>query len=134
MRSLYESYDIKDINITVKPQIGGCTASCTNTYVIGPLGEIYKCWVDVGKKDRVVSNVFDGKLSNYIYSSYTVGSDMFSDERCKKCIFMPLCDGGCIIRRYNHKHFQMQYDPCPIDENDFLSLLELYYVKGLTND
>ena len=134
VRSLYESYDIKDINITVKPQIGGCTASCTNTYVIGPLGEIYKCWVDVGKKDRVVSNVFDGKLSNYIYSSYTVGSDMFSDERCKKCIFMPLCDGGCIIRRYNHKHFQMQYDPCPIDENDFLSLLELYYVKGLTND
>lgn len=133
VRTLYESYGITDIDTPANPQIGGCTASCTNSYVIGPSGEIYKCWVDVGKKERVISNVFDGKLFNYIYSSYTVGSDMFSDDRCKNCVFMPICDGGCIIRRYNSKHFHIPYDPCPIDENDFLSLLELNYFKSTTN-
>lgn len=133
-RSLYETYGIKNIDINTKPQIGGCAASCTNSYVIGPKGEIYKCWVDVGKKERIVSNVFDGKLSNYILPSYTVGADMFSDERCKECIFMPICDGGCIVRRYNMKHFNIPYDPCPINEDDFLSLLELYYMKNSGNE
>ncbi len=129
VRSLYENYGIKDIDVSTQPQIGGCTASCTNSYVIGPSGEIYKCWVDVGKKERIVSNVFDGKLSNYILPSYTVGSDMFSDKKCKNCVFMPICDGGCIVRRYNQKHNHVLYDPCPINEDDFLSLMELYYMK-----
>lgn len=128
-RSLYESYGIKDLNISTQPQIGGCTASCTNSYVIGPSGEIYKCWVDVGKKERIVSNVFDGKLSNYILPSYTVGADMFSDVKCKDCVFMPICDGGCIVRRYNQKHYNVPYDPCPINEDDFLSLMEIYFMK-----
>lgn len=129
VRSLYETYGIKDIDVVTKPQVGGCAASCTNTFVIGPSGEIYKCWVDVGKKDRIVSNIFDGKLSNYLFSSYTVGSDIFSDQKCKNCVFMPMCDGGCIIRRYNKNHFHIPYDPCPLDENDFLALLEFYYQK-----
>jgi len=128
-RSLYETYGIKDIDISTQPQIGGCTASCTNSYVIGPSGEIYKCWVDVGKKERIVSNVFDGKLSNYILPSYTVGADMFSDAKCKDCVFMPICDGGCIVRRYNQKHYNVPYDPCPINEDDFLSLMEINYMK-----
>lgn len=130
IRSLYESHGIKDIDVSSPPQVGGCAASCMNSYVIGPLGEIYKCWVDVGKKEKIVSNVFDGKLSNYIMSSYTVGSDMFSDERCRKCVFMPLCDGGCIVRRHNQKHNGIPYDPCPINEDEVLSLMELYCMKN----
>lgn len=46
---------------------------------------------------------------------------------------MPICDGGCIVRRYNQQHFHIPYDPCPIDEKDFLSLLELYYLKKQKN-
>lgn len=131
VRSLYEQYGINDIDVSTQPQIGGCAASCINSYVIGPSGEIYKCWVDVGKKEKVVSNVFDGKLANYILPTYTVGSDMFSDKRCKDCVFMPICDGGCIERRYTQNHNKISYDPCPIDEDDFLSLIELYYIKSM---
>ena len=129
IRSLYELYGIKDISLSVQPQIGGCTASCVNSYVIGPLGEIYKCWADVGLKGKIVSDIFNGKLSNYLLPSYTVGSDMFSDEKCKMCAFMPMCDGGCIVRRFNQKHYQTSYEPCPIDEEGILSLMELYYMK-----
>ena len=129
MRSLYELYGIEDISLSVQPLVGGCTASCINSYVIGPLGEIYKCWADVGRKEKIVSNVFDGKISNYLLPSYTVGSDMFSDEKCKKCAFMPMCEGGCIVRRFNQKHNQTPYDPCPINEDSILSLMELYYMK-----
>lgn len=43
---------------------------------------------------------------------------------------MPICDGGCIVRRYNQKHYNVPYDPCPINEDDFLSLMEIYYMKG----
>lgn len=127
-RSLYEKYGI-DVEAIAQPQIGGCAASCINTLVIGPMGEIYKCWVDVGKKDRIIGDVFGNHTNNNILSSYLVGSDMFSDSKCKNCTFMPLCDGGCIVRRYNQKHHNIPYNPCPINEKDFLSWMELQYMK-----
>jgi len=58
-----------------------------------------------------------------------VGSDMFTDTQCKKCTFFPLCDGGCIVRRYNKKHYNIDYTPCYYDNQNFKSLLDFYYLK-----
>lgn len=57
-----------------------------------------------------------------LFMSFTA----FADQRG---VFMPICDGGCIVRRYNQKHYNVPYDPCPINEDDFLSLMEIYFMK-----
>lgn len=129
LKEMYEKYGIEDIKVDISPQIGGCAATCVNSIIIGPEGEIYKCWVDVGKKERIISNIFDGNIQNLLLPSYIVGSDMFSDPKCHNCTFLPLCDGGCIVRRYNKLHQNTQYDPCPIDRVDFDSLLDFYALK-----
>lgn len=32
----------------------------TWTFVIGPFGELYKCWVDVGRKEKIIGSIYDG--------------------------------------------------------------------------
>lgn len=130
LKEMYEKYGIDDIKADITSKVGGCTATSVNSIIIGPEGEIYKCWVDVGRKDRIVSNVFDGTLNNYILPSYTVGADMFSDEKCHRCTFLPICDGGCVVRRFNRSHHGIPYSPCPVDNSDLDSLLELYALKS----
>jgi uncharacterized protein len=129
LKSLYKDFGIKDISINANPIIGGCTAAYNNSFIIGPSGEIYKCWVDVGKREKITGNIWNNNISNYILSSYVVGSDMFTDTQCKKCTFFPLCDGGCIVRRYNKKHYNIDYTPCYYDNQNFKSLLDFYYLK-----
>lgn len=74
-------------------------------------------------------NVYSLKSDMTIFpvsTSYTiVGSDMFSDKKCHDCAFLPLCDGGCVVRRYNQYHGGEEYDSCPLDKEDFYDLLEM---------
>lgn len=51
---------------------------------------------------------------------------MFSDRKCHDCAFLPICDGGCVVRRYNKLHDGADYDPCPLSEEDFYTLLDMY--------
>ena len=74
LKELSKKFGIDDIQTTIAPQVGGCTATCVNSVIIGPEGEIYKCWVDVGKPQKVVDSIFENKVRNYILPSYIVGA------------------------------------------------------------
>jgi len=124
---LYKEGKISNLGMMVKPQKGGCVASFINSFIIGPKGELYKCWVDVGKKEKEIGNIWGEMYKNSIAYSYVVGSDMFSDEKCRKCSLSPLCDGGCPARRFLQKHNGLDYNPCPIAENDFNLYLDYLY-------
>ena len=56
---LYEKYGIAGLNILPQPQAVGCAATSVNTFVIGPSGELYKCWVDVGRKEKIIGSIYD---------------------------------------------------------------------------
>ncbi len=51
-------------------------------------------------------------------------SDKLTEE-LENCAFLPLCDGGCVVRRYNQYHGGEEYDSCPLDKEDFYDLLEM---------
>lgn len=130
-KKLYEKYNFTDFDLYPKFQLGGCTATYLNSFVIGPEGYIYKCWVDVGKKERKIGDIFTKKYNLDLLSEYIVGTDMFSDPKCLDCLLLPVCDGGCNIKRLNYKLNNIPYDLCPIDIENLNVLFDLFYEQQL---
>lgn len=124
---LYQKYNI-DVQFYPHHEIGGCGATCLNSYVVGPEGELYKCWVDVGNKDRVIGSILDMKLHNeYLLANYLVNANMYDDEECKKCTLLPICDGGCPIRRLNNKKKGLNENLCTSRKDFLQQYLETHY-------
>lgn len=81
----------------------GCTATTINGYVVGPLGELYKCWNHIGVKDKVIGQLGKEIEMNSLYISYLTES-FENDARCQECRVLPICMGGCVDLRINHKN------------------------------
>ena len=90
----------------------GCMMHDTNSFLIGPEGEIYKCWNDIGRAETVIGNIADKALKNESrYIKYTVQATPFNDE-CKNCHAFPICDGGCSHYRYRNMFEGCHFDLC----------------------
>jgi len=82
----------------------GCVANYLNGFVIGPKGELYKCWEDAGKKEREIGSIIDGYFSNYtLYQQYMLHGSFIDDKRCLDCGLLPICEGGCSFKRIENK-------------------------------
>lgn len=75
----------------------GCMMHTTDSYVVGPDGEFYKCWNDIGIKEKIIGNIHsDNIISNYgLLSNMMLNNNPIFDINCKECILFPSCDGGC---------------------------------------
>lgn len=76
------------------PPIGICGAVSPSSLVIDPLGDLYKCWNEIGRKDRSVGTVTAGISYNWVLGDY-MSYDPFNNEKCTDCSVMPACLGGC---------------------------------------
>ena len=119
-----------------------CSAVRKNSYIIGPEGEIYKCWNDVSNLDKAIGYLGDNKLNNEeLLGQYLTEGTMFEDQKCKECFFFPICDGGCPQYRLRNKYDGGQYDLCAVRNDkrankEFLTecLIRHYeHVKGITS-
>lgn len=80
-----------------------CGADAINNYVVDPDGNMYKCWEDIGKQDKILFNLLDmsdvlgvkGVCNSFDYMMY----DPTSDPKCKDCKCLPICMGGCPNKR-----------------------------------
>lgn len=77
----------------------GCGGMRINTYVIGPSGELYKCWHHIGIEDKRVGNVKDGASLNSVHIDWLT---VDYPDKCKKCSILPICRGGCPDLRMNN--------------------------------
>jgi len=132
-------YDKLEKNSSIKvnyyPQIvkhRGCVATCTTAYVIGPSGELYKCWNDMGYSEKIVGYVNQTKLTNSnLYNQYLLDGQWTSDEECKKCFFLPICSAGCAWQRIRNKFHKGSYDYCSLYKGEGIEkYLELHYRKN----
>lgn len=135
-RLFYDKLE-KDGNIKVNycPQIirqRGCVATCITGYVIGPSGEIYKCWNDMGYPEKIVGYVNQNKLTNpNLYNQYLIDGQWTADEECKKCFFLPICSAGCAWQRIRNKFHKGTYDYCSLYKGEGIDkYLELHYRKN----
>lgn len=110
-----------DINIE-------CMTRSPYSMLIGSQGEIYKCYEDLGNKDLIVGNINDPKVwSNYdLISKYAVGIDHYNDPKCRKCSYLPICRGGCPIRRLENVYKGKHNDCCTPFKDRIHDYIELY--------
>lgn len=116
-------------------EVGGCGATQYNAYLIGPEGELYKCWHELGRADRIIGNVNDKvEESLDLQLEYLSGTSMFDDEKCKKCCLFFNCRGGCQWSRINNKMYNKNEYLCHYAKINMEKYLEEYYELKQSKD
>lgn len=110
-----------------------CAAIKIGSYAIGPRGEIYNCWEDMGQKDSIIGSIYEKAFSNVAKKAdYMHYGSIFNDPRCRECPILPICFGGCPKRRIeNQIHGQTNNICSTYADNNHESLketlLDFYY-------
>ena len=101
-----------------------CNGETENAYVVDELGNFYKCWDQVGRQQYVCFNVLEKDRIEYKNIAYFLAWDPIEDEKCGKCVFLPLCFGGCKFLRMNNGCID-----CGFSENSLKLYLEHAFFK-----
>ncbi len=84
----YNDYPFPDLGVT-------CGAGKLNSFLIGPQGELYRCWNHAGDETKVVGSIFkDIKLTPLLISYLNFSCE--NRPECFSCKVMPVCMGRCI--------------------------------------
>lgn len=128
IRELREKYGISTRSFYPRGTLGLCMAGSVNGFVIAPQGDLYKCWSDIGKKDKIIGSVHDRKIVNYeLLAHYAIDMDKFEDSKCKTCFLFPVCSGSCPAHRYNNLYGNEKHEICPYESVNIDSVLEMIY-------
>ncbi|MDD5494137.1 MAG: radical SAM protein [Dehalococcoidia bacterium] len=115
--------------------IAGCTATRFNDFVVGPQGEIYACWHNVGDDKMIMGNIHNGEvISNHIlFTRFLEGIDPFENDKCKNCFYLPICGGGCPYDRILNKYYGQHIETCTMHKGKktLEKMLEIHYEMKL---
>lgn len=80
----------------LKPQTIGCATYTMNSYSIGPDLRVYKCW-ELGFDSNCSYGRIDssGAIQSNGVEDIAHAYDPFDLEKCRNCMQLPLCMGGC---------------------------------------
>jgi uncharacterized protein len=109
---------------------GICVATSHNGFVVGPAGELYKCWEDVGKAEMVIGDLHEDEpiTDPGLRALYALGTDPYADPECLACNVLPICGGGCANKRLRAGHFGEQgLLLCSPYKEHLTAYLEEYY-------
>jgi uncharacterized protein len=81
---------------TPKPTPMPCMIEIRDAYVVNFDGFIYKCPAFLGKKNFAAGDLKNG-VKDYS-SAYKL--NIWENERCSECVYLPLCFGGCRYMAY----------------------------------
>ncbi len=98
-----------------------CGAGSIWDLVIDELGNLYKCWEAVGKRDLSFGTARDWDPKRPIETAekpdnltkYLNSAAPSDDEECRACVWFPLCVGGCPHKRLFDKKrcLSFKHDP-----------------------
>lgn len=80
---------------TPKPKLAGCMVEFENDLVVAWDGSLYKCPAFMGWDDLKIGTLADG-IGAYRESH---NMDVWKNEECLECPYLPLCFGGCRFLR-----------------------------------
>ncbi|MBO5613911.1 MAG: radical SAM protein [Prevotella sp.] len=124
---IYDKYGIEIKSFLPKYRRHSCVASKYWAFVIGPEGELYKCWRMVGNKQQEIGNVNNLKIDMAKFSRYIIGVDYTLDPKCLACEFITLCGGGCPLVRMRNKYEGLTMNHCCPEKSHMEQLMEMRY-------
>lgn len=87
----------KNINTLVpKRQMTLCTAGLNNFILINNVGNLYKCDKESHNQSNCIGDCKHGIIHNRRLSHWM---DTTLDKECRRCQFLPICQGGCKFYR-----------------------------------
>lgn len=93
----------------------GCMATRTSSYVVGPRGELYKCWEHLGKPELEIGKIDSPDLTNgKLMRRLIDNGHLFSSAECRRCGLLPVCSGGCPNKRYENLYCGANHDICTV--------------------
>ena len=112
---LYYSYHLDGTKVRFFPkpkQNKGCMIQQLNSFIVGPEGELYKCWSDVNNPERIIGNIDSPEI--IIRTRFLRYMSCLSpfDIECKECTVFPLCSGGCGYFKYKNQFENGKFDQC----------------------
>lgn len=128
----YEQLSLNGVNVNFIPKhcSKGCMTSTINSYIIGPEGEIYKCWNDVNHPEKVIGNISGKDITNQsLFYAYHEETTVFVDDKCKDCMVFPICGGGCAWYRLKNLKEDKEFNVCSLYLD--ISVLEECLLKNL---
>lgn len=124
---IFDKYGIEIKSFLPKYRRHSCVASKYFAFVIGPEGELYKCWRMVGNQKEAIGNVNDGSFDMVKFSKYLIDADYTLDSKCLQCEFITLCGGGCPLVRMRNKYEKISLNHCCPEKTHMEQLMELRY-------
>ncbi|MDR2835184.1 MAG: SPASM domain-containing protein [Bacteroidales bacterium] len=95
---------------------------------IGPEGELYKCWNDVGNKEKIIGNLNNkGLINETLLTRYYTAADPLEDTNCIKCFHFPTCGGGCPYQRIERLYNNVNIETCDLIKDNLTEFLEWHY-------
>lgn len=98
------------------PKIHACMNNDKNSFTIDVNGNVFTCEHQVGRTEKSIGNINDRFDLTERESQCGV---LKIDDKCKECIFLPKCMGGC------KSNLLYGEDPCFIEKYIIKSYLEL---------
>ena len=123
-----ENHGVNPLRIFPRMELGGCTMTKKNAYVVGLEGELYKCWRDLGDENAVIGDIHC--LTNWnmsLVAEGMVGSSYLNDEFCESCLLFPVCDGGCPKIRMLNNRDRGNRNTCTYFHQHTEQLLEIHF-------
>ena len=80
-----------DLTVRFNPAI--CGAVCAGSFVVDPEGYLYKCWDEIGMRERSVGTLADWPRMKAQMAQWLNYEP--SDHECEGCFAYPSCMGGC---------------------------------------
>ena len=132
---LAQNDDINAMSLLPQKTLGGCTLTKRCAYVVGPDGELYKCWDDVGIPEMVTGHIDDmTSWNNALIARGMVGCSYLDSQVCKECFYFPVCDGGCHKIRLKNLMDGGDRDCCSYFRDSLDDLLELHYEQKMRDE
>lgn len=124
---LYKKHGVKIDAFLPQYRLHNCIATKYFGFVIGPEGEIYKCWRSVGNKNQIIGNVNAGLFDMHQHASFMIAGDFTRDSKCLDCRFVAICGGGCPLVRIRNKRENANINPCCPEKTHIEKLMEMRY-------
>ncbi len=125
LKKIFEENGIYTKDIYPHRASKGCMIQQMNSFVVGPEGELYKCWHHLGESEKSVGSIFGSQtITNYpLLSDMMITGDVLLDKKCKSCILYPSCYGGCIDEKNRSR------DYCIPAKSMLEDFIDMHYAK-----